>query len=81
MDGLSGSRRLPRRIVRVPNGSEASRAAVPGEQGSAEGVRGGGVEGAEPAELVPGGGEVAASGLRDDQGTGNGDGDGKPGRS
>jgi hypothetical protein len=42
--------------------------AFPGEQGSAEGVRGVGVEGAEPAELVPRGGEVAESGLRDDKG-------------
>ena len=68
MDGLPRSRLLPRRIVGLPNGSEAHRPAFPGEQGSAEGVRGVGVEGAEPAELVPGGGEVAESGLRDDKG-------------
>ncbi len=68
MHGLPGSRLLLRRIVRLSTGSEAHHPAFPREQGSAEGVRGVGVEGAEPAELVPGGGEVAESGLRDDQG-------------
>ena len=68
MDGLPGSRLLPQRIVRLPDGSEAHRPAFLGEQGSAKGVRGVGVEGAEPAELAPGGGEVAESGLRDDKG-------------
>jgi hypothetical protein len=41
---------------------------TPGEQRSAEGVRGAGVEGMEPAKLISGGGDFAASSLRDEQG-------------
>ncbi len=41
------------------NGSDAHRPAFPGEQVSAEGGGGVGVEGAEPAEFVLGGREVA----------------------